>query len=331
MVTEYTGTEAKAGKTPEVQGDAEGGSGPGPVVSLGDGWEGEEGGRGRPEAEAGRGVVVAFGRTLKTLQVREGLEREELGKRLGYSPSTIAAFEQGRRIPSPRTIDRADEVLGADGLLSLWKEQVERAQYPVFFQGMARLEKEAIELVSYSALVFNGLVQSEEYMRALLAMRRPPLDLETIEQRVTARLARQDIFERQPAPLLSFVVTEAVLRHRYGGKAVLRGQLEHLLLIGQRRNVEVQVMPVDCEDNAGVNGPFTVVTRRDGKRFLYVEAQTTSTLETDPKQTGFAAARYGIIRHRLSHHESQRSSSKGCLESYEQRRVLDHRLRPHLV
>ncbi|MFF3331188.1 helix-turn-helix domain-containing protein [Streptomyces sp. NPDC002888] len=266
------------------------------VASLGDGWENDEGGGRRPEEDAGRGVVTAFGQTMKTLRLREGMEREEFGRRLGYSASTIASFEQGRRIPSPRTIERADEVLRAGGLLCLWKEQVERAQYPVFFQGMAALEKECLELLMYDTHVVNGLLQTEEYMRALLAMRRPPLDQETIEQRVAARLARQDIFDRRPAPLLGFVMDESVLRHRYGGKDVLRGQLEHLLLIGQKQNVEIQVMPIDCEDNAGVNGPFTVVTRKDGKKFVYAETYATSTLETDPEQTVLAAARYGIIR-----------------------------------
>lgn len=268
----------------------------GAVVSLGDGWDNDGGAGRRPEDETGRGIVVAFGQTLKTLRLREGLEREEFGRRLGYSASTVAAFEQGRRIPSPRAIERADEVLGAGGLLCLWKEQVERAQYPVFFQGMAALEKEAMELLAYDTLVVNGLLQTEEYMRALLTMRRPPLKQDTIEQRVTARLARQDILGREPAPLLSFVMDESVLRRRYGGRDVQRGQLEHLLLIGAERSVQLQVMPLSSEESAGVDGPFTVVIRQDGKQFVYAEAQGTSALETDPARAAVTAARYGIIR-----------------------------------
>ncbi|MFD8295754.1 helix-turn-helix domain-containing protein [Streptomyces bauhiniae] len=260
------------------------------------GGEGSDDSGPRTADKSAQGVVAAFGQTMKTLRLRAGLDREELGKRLGYSAATIASFEQGRRIPPPRAIDRADEVLDAGGLLKVWKEEVERAQYPPFFQGMAQLEKQAMELLSYDTHVVKGLLQTEEYMRALLDMRRPPLDPETIEQRVTARLARQDIFDRRPTPLLGFIMDESVLRHRYGGTSVLRGQLEHLLLVGQRRNVELQIMPTDCEDNAGVNGPFTVVMRRDGKMFLYVEAQSTSKLETDPEQAGLASARYGIIR-----------------------------------
>ncbi|MFF3303489.1 helix-turn-helix domain-containing protein [Streptomyces sp. NPDC001741] len=250
----------------------------------------------RAADKSSQGVVVAFGQSMKTLRVRAGMEREELGKRLGYSASTIASFEQGRRIPPPRAIDRTDEELGADGLLTVWKEQLERAQYPAFFQGMAQLEKQAMELLAYDTLVVNGLLQTEGYMRALLGNRRPPLDPEIIEQRVTARLARQDIFDRRPEPFLSYVMCESVLRRKFGGRAVLHGQLERLLLIGRRRNVELQVMPLDSEDNTGVDGPFTVITREDTKRFVYSEAQGASALETDPKQALVSAARYGIIR-----------------------------------
>jgi hypothetical protein len=102
-------------------------------------------------------------------------------------------------------------------------------------------------------------------------------------------------------------VNEAVLRHRYGGTEVLRGQLELLLLAGQKQNVEIQVMPTECEENAGVNGPFAVVTRKDGKKFVYTETHTTSSLGTDPEQTALAAARYGISR---SQALSPRNSTK---------------------
>lgn len=267
-----------------------------PETAAGAGADRDDESGARAADKSSQGVVTAFGQSMKTLRTRAGMEREELGNWLGYSASTIASFEQGRRIPPPQAIDRTDQVLDAGGLLTVWKEMLERAQYPAYFQGMAQLEKRAIELLMYDTHMVNGLLQTEEYMRALLAMRRPPLDQETIEQRVTARLARQDIFDRRPAPLLSFVMNESVLRHRYGGREVLRGQLEHLLLIGQKPNVELQVMPTDCEDNAGVNGPFTVVTRNDGKKFLYVEAPNTSALDTEPAQTVLAAARYGIIR-----------------------------------
>lgn len=283
------------------------------VVSRADAWENGDGRR--PDDDSGRGVVVAFGQTMKMLRLRAGLDREELGRRLGYSASTIAAFEQGCRIPSPRTIDKADEALGADGLLRLWKDEVERAQYPVFFRGMAQLEKEAMELLAYDTLVVNGLLQTESYMRTLLTMRRPPLSEDTIEQRVAARLARQDILDGEPAPLLSFVMDESILRRRYGGREVYRGQLEHLLSIGRRRTVTLQVMPLDSAESAGVDGPFTIVVRQDGKRFVYAEAQGTSSLEIDPARAAVASSRYGVIRSQALSPQESLAVIEGLLKS----------------
>ncbi|MGH3309891.1 MAG: helix-turn-helix domain-containing protein [Streptomyces sp.] len=249
-----------------------------------------------PESGPGSGILHVFGRQLKLCRKRAGLERPELGAQTGYSASTIASFEQGRRIPPPRFIDKADEVLDAGGVLQASKDEVARAQYPAFFRDAARLEAEAVELHLYAVQAIPGLLQTEVYTRALLNMRRPLLSEETIEQRVTARLARQEIFNRWPAPLMGFAVEEAILRRPFGGKAVMRGQLEHLLLIGDSRNVEVQVMPLDREDNAGVDGPFTLITRKGEEQVAYLEVQGRSMLVTDREEVRAVAARYGIIR-----------------------------------
>ncbi|MEV8362739.1 helix-turn-helix domain-containing protein [Streptomyces niveus] len=250
----------------------------------------------RPDDEPGSGVVVAFGRQLKLLRGRAGLDRTEFGKRVGYAAQSVASFEQGRRIPQPRFIDRADDVLDAGGVLKALKEEVARAQYPAFFRDAARLEAKALELFLYAVSAVPGLLQTEEYTRALLAMRRPLLDEDTIEQRVTARLARQEILNRWPAPLMSFVVEEAVLRRPFGGDDVLRAVLDRILHTGRKRNVEIQVMPTDREDNAGVDGPFTLITCKGGDQVAYLEVQGRSILLTDRNEVRAVAARYGIIR-----------------------------------
>lgn len=246
--------------------------------------------------EPGSGILRVFGRQLKRFRLRAGLERVEVGSRTGYSPSTIASYEQGRRVPPPRFIDVADELLDAGGILQEMKEEVARAQYPAFFRDAARLEAEAVELHVYDTHVTNGLLQTEEYARAVFTMRRPLLDEETIEQRVHARLLRQEIFSRWPAPLMSFVVEEAALRRPIGGAAVHRGQLEQILLTGQNRNVEIQVMPLQREDHAGLAGPFTLIETRAGQRIAYAEVQKSSSLYTERTPVRDLEAQYGIIR-----------------------------------
>ncbi|MBZ6226109.1 helix-turn-helix domain-containing protein [Streptomyces olivaceus] len=254
-----------------------------------------QGGR-RAGDEPGSGVVTAFGRQLKLLRIRAGLERTEFGKRMGYSADTVASIEQGRRIPQPGFIEKADEVLEAGGVLTALKEEVARAQYPAYFRDMARLEASALGLHVYAAHAVPGLLQTEDYARAVFQMQRPLLDDEVIEQRLAARLMRQDIFARRPAPLLSFVIEEVVLRKPIGGRGPLRGQWEQILLVGRHRNVEIQVMPTDREDHAGLGGPFTLIDNAEGRRLAYTEVQDDSRLYADSAKVRELEARYGILR-----------------------------------
>ncbi|OKK23075.1 DNA-binding protein [Streptomyces sp. CB00455] len=249
-----------------------------------------------PEPNSGVGVLRAFGRQLKRFRVRAGLERTEFGERLGYSVSTIAAYEQGRRVPPPEVIDQADELLDAGGVLKEMKEEVERAQFPAFFRDAARLEAEAVELHVYATQAVPGLLQTEEYARAVFGMRRPLLDEETILNRVAARLARQEIIARLPMPTISFVVEEAVLRRPLGGDAVMRGQLEQILLMGQRRNVEVQVMPLERSDHAALGGPFTLIETMEGRRIAYVEVHKDGRLYTERRNVRELEEQYGLLR-----------------------------------
>ncbi|MEU2601989.1 helix-turn-helix transcriptional regulator [Streptomyces hirsutus] len=276
--------------------DEEMGQGQAAVPVPVQGGQGQGSGNRRPGDEPGAGVVTAFGRQLKLLRIRAGLERPEFGKRMGYSPETVASIEQGRRIPQARFIEKADEVLRAGGLLTALKEEVGRAQYPSFFRDMARLEADAVILHVYGALAIPGLLQTEDYAKAVFTMRRPLLDDATVEQRVGARLARQEIFSRRPLPTLSFVIEEAVLRRPVGGWPALRGQLEQILLHGHRRNVEIQVMPTDVAEHCGLAGPFTLIETRDGRRMAYVEVQRTSRLHTERAEVRDAEEQYGILR-----------------------------------
>nr|WP_235618997.1 helix-turn-helix transcriptional regulator [Embleya scabrispora] len=250
----------------------------------------------RPEDEPGTGLVAAFGRQLKLLRIRAGVERVEFGAQMGYSTATIAAYEQGRRIAPPKFIDKADDALDAGGVLKALKEDLARAQYPAFFRDAARLEGEAVALSVYATVAVPGLLQTEDYARAVFRMQRPLLDDEVIEQRLAARLARQRIFGRRPSPLMSFIMEEAVLHRPIGGRMTLRGQREQILLIGQNRNVEIQVMPTNREDHAGLGGPFNLIDTAQGQRVAYTEVQDDSRLYTGLPKIRELESRYGILR-----------------------------------
>ena len=241
-------------------------------------------------------ILKTVGRQVKLWRERAGLKQAELGQSIGYSEEQVSSVERGRRVPKPEFLDAADEVLGAAGILAAFKDDVERARYPKGVRDLAKLEASAVEMGAYSNHNIQGLLQTEEYTRALYQIRRPLLDEETIERYVRARMARQEIFTRWPAPILSFVQEEVTLRRPIGGRAVLRGQLERLLEVGQFRNVEIQVMPTDREDHAGMGGQLRLLGPKNGPTVGHIEVQNFSRVITNRNEVRTLEAQYGIIR-----------------------------------
>ncbi|MBM4794574.1 helix-turn-helix domain-containing protein [Streptomyces sioyaensis] len=251
-------------------------------------WEG-------PEDET-QAVVEAVGRQLKMWRKAAGLRPEEFGALMGYGENLIYKIERGVRIPRPEFLDKADEVLGAGGKIAAMKKDVEQARYPKKARNLAKLEAEAVELGGYSNHNLHGLLQTKEYATALFEMRRPAYSQDEVERLVAARMNRRAIFDRAPAPALMFVQEEVTLRRPLGGTMALRRQLEHLLEIGQLRNVEIQVMPTDREDHAGMGGEIEVLKFGDGSVVGRAEDRSFAGAISDPKQLRVLELRYGIIR-----------------------------------
>ncbi|MCX5037898.1 MULTISPECIES: helix-turn-helix domain-containing protein [Streptomyces] len=244
----------------------------------------------------------AVGRQVKLLREHAGLTQKELGDRLGYGEDLVSSLERGRRTPQPEFLDAADDLLGAGGLLKATKEDVARAKararvrHPAWFRDYARLEGEAVEVNDYSSHDIPGLFQTERRARALYGMRTPLLDEETIEQRVVSRLARQDILAKWPPPMVTAVIEESVLRRPIGGAEVHKEQMSHLLALGRLRSVELQVMPLERDEHAGMGGPFILLTPKGKPQVGYVEVQDIARLATDAEEVRILAARYGSIR-----------------------------------
>ncbi|MFF8813881.1 helix-turn-helix domain-containing protein [Streptomyces pactum] len=279
-----------------MTGDNGGVAGPGRRSSATDGTDSPGWDPGLDEDDSGA-VVKAVGRQIKVWREAAGLKQAELGAAIGYGEELVSAVERGRRIPRPEFLDKADEVLGAGGKIAAMKKDVAEARYPKNVRDLKKLEGEAVELGSYNNSVINGLLQTEEYARAVLSMRRPVFTEEELERRLAARMARQEILARSAAPpLFNFVQCESTLRRAIGGRMVLRGQLQRLLEVGRLRNVDLQVLPLSREENSGLDGPFRLLRLRDGGTVGHVEGQIINRVIADPRESRILDSRYGIIR-----------------------------------
>ncbi|MCP3817917.1 helix-turn-helix transcriptional regulator [Streptomyces sp. A3M-1-3] len=232
------------------------------------------------------------GNQLKRWRTKANVTREELGAASNYSPDTIKSMEQGVRMPTPRVLDVADALCCADGLLSAAKDYVQREKFPARAHDFMLREREAVSLWWYEVALVPGLLQTEVYARALIEDFRPLLDDETVEERVGARLERQDLFTRKPPVAFSFVLYEASLR----GPHVDEQQLTSLLEMGQRRNVALQVLPFDRAMTAALMGPMVVLETKDRERLAFSEGQSVSELTPDPEVVNAYTERLSMIR-----------------------------------
>ncbi|GGN39325.1 transcriptional regulator [Streptomyces kronopolitis] len=248
-----------------------------------------------PEDES-RAVVEAVGRQIKLWRKAAGMRPAEFAALMRYGENLIYKIERGVRIPRPEFLDKADEVLDAGGKIAAMKEDVRQARYPKKVRDLEKLESQAVELGAYGNHNIHGLLQTKEYAHALYNSRRPTLDEDDLERHVAARMARQEIFDRKPLTTLTFVQEEVTLKRPIGGKMVLRRQLERILDIGKLRHVEIQVMPTEREDHAGMSGQVQLLKLRNGSTVGYSEAQLTSRVVEHPKEVQVLELRYGIIR-----------------------------------
>ncbi|MFE7191866.1 helix-turn-helix domain-containing protein [Kitasatospora sp. NPDC057541] len=244
----------------------------------------------------------AVGKLMKMFRERAGLTQRELADIIGYSEDMLGAVERGKRTPRVEILTKVDDAVGAGGALKLIADDVMKAKirvserHPAFSKAFTQEESKAIEIHEYSSLYIPGLLQTEAHARALFNMRRPWLSVEQVDEWVAARMARQEILSRWPLPLMSWVIDESALRRPLGGWDVHQAQLHHLLKVAEVRGLELQVMPLDRTENAGMGGSFTLLTPNGRAQIAYVAVQHINRLITDPVEVRKMAARYGTLR-----------------------------------
>ncbi|MFG3098987.1 helix-turn-helix transcriptional regulator [Streptomyces sp. NPDC048182] len=264
------------------------------------GWEVD------PDDEWGMAVTATVGRQLKLRREAAGMRVTEFAAAIGYGEDLIRKIENGSRIPRPEFLVKADKVLNAGGLVTAMAEDVVKVRYPKRVRELTKLEAKAVEMGLYSTNNIHGLLQTEEHMRALFDVWLPAYSEEETERMVAARLDRRAVFDRKPAPMLSFVLEEVTLRRPVGGREVRRRQLEHLLELGRSRQVSLQIVPMDTVDHFGTGGMIEVLKFPDGTGVGRSDGAFGARPVTEPRQLRILELRYGMIRaHALTPRETR--------------------------
>ncbi|MGW3120599.1 helix-turn-helix domain-containing protein [Streptomyces sp. NPDC001107] len=242
------------------------------------------------ERDSGRAVL---GRTLKFLREKAGKSLGQLADETGYDKSYLSRMESGERLSKMAVMEDLDVYYGTDDLLlSHWK--IARLEaFKDQYKSVVRLEATARVMRAFTPGV-PGLLQTEDFAREVLSgPQATAKDVEAIEEQVAARMGRQLLLRKNPAPSVRFVIDEVAFRRPSASAETWEGQLLHIEAVAQRPNVVVQVLPF----SAGVHhlmgrGSLTLLWQENGSAVAYTEGDSSGLLTNDSED---------VLRHRLSY------------------------------
>lgn len=179
--------------------------------------------------------------------------------------------------------------------MELWP-YVYREAFPDWSRAFMAYSERAVSIRQYSAHLVPGLLQTEDYARAVLSVGRSLQGEEHLEERVAARLGRQGRLTAADRPELWVVLDEAVLRRPVGGWAVMRAQLARLLDAASDRHITVQVLPFEQGEHDVMGGSLTILDLPDGSQVAYTEGAHYGQLVEDPDEVKRFSLFYDRLR-----------------------------------
>jgi transcriptional regulator with XRE-family HTH domain len=213
-----------------------------------------------------------LGSELRRLRESQSIKLEEVADRLGLAPSTLSRIETGKAPTRTVYLNSMFDLYGVDDpsqrqvLLEMAREGHRKGWWAVWdgvlptgFGIYVGLEAEAASLRVYEAQVVHGLLQTEDYARAVMSTVRRRQTPEEIDLLVRLRIQRQEVLTR-PDPLeLWIILDEAVVRRMVGPSQVMREQLDHLYEASQWPNVTLQILAFNSGLHVGMGGPFAII------------------------------------------------------------------------
>jgi transcriptional regulator with XRE-family HTH domain len=227
---------------------------------------------------------------LRRLREAARLTCEEVAEHLECSASKISRVETGRVSVSPRDVRDMLELYGVpaaqrESLVQLARDSRQKGWWHAYSDTMQPqmatyigLESAASEIRIYEVSLIPGLLQIEDYARAVIRAGMVNSPAEDIERRVSLLMARQPAVVREDPPKVWAVLDEAALRRRVGGSGLMRLQLEHLLEQATLPNVAIQVIPFGGGAHPAMGRPFIILVfpERVDTDVVYLEDLTSA-------------------------------------------------------
>ncbi|HEY3008782.1 MAG TPA: helix-turn-helix transcriptional regulator [Micromonosporaceae bacterium] len=209
-----------------------------------------------------------LGAELRRRRESAGVTIESVADRMECSASKISRIETGHTSATPRDVRDMLGIYGVAGdeceeLVQIAREARQKGWWhpysTVLTGAYVGLEAAAQSIRAYEQQVVPGLLQTEDYARAMIRAARPDITAGEVERRVSVRMARQSLLTQDDSIDLWVVLDEAVVSRPVGGDTVMRAQLQRLAEAADLPNVTIQVLSFEAGAHAGMDGTFAIL------------------------------------------------------------------------
>ncbi|ASU84720.1 XRE family transcriptional regulator [Nocardiopsis gilva YIM 90087] len=243
---------------------------------------------------------ILLGTQLRRLRQAKGISREDAGYEIRASHAKISRLELGQVKFKERDVADLLTLYGVtaqeerDALLTLARQANTPGWWhkysdvlPSWFEVYIGLEEAAAVIRTYELQFVPGLLQAEEYARAVIMLGHGGDPVEEVDHRVRLRMTRTERLTGPNPPKLWAVVDEAALRRPIGGPATMRAQIEHLIEMATLPNITLQIIPFHKGGHSAAGGPFSILrfTESDLPDVVYLEQLTSAVYFDKPDDT----------------------------------------------
>ncbi|MFJ7999892.1 helix-turn-helix domain-containing protein [Streptomyces sp. NPDC096310] len=265
------------------------------------------------------------GEEIQRLRTEAGLQQEAVGQALGVSRYTVGKIERGRAFPTDEQLPKlfkildvtADERAGIVAAIeqgrSYGRAWYEQPEIQALFSGdsyrFLSLEDAAEHVSTHSGTYVPGLLQTREYIEAIVAFGQKHESTERRETFIEARLKRQDVLTRRNPLAMDAICLESALRSLVGGPEVMRAQLRHLVSCAQQQNITLRVIPFSAGAANIASAMFTIIdfAGSGNRSVVSQELSRGDTLDDDPAQVRRSRRKFAdLAGHALDREESLR-------------------------